>query len=71
MPVFMKSGAKGIAPVVKKLQDLMLRMRYAQVPVVAAMRGHGAGRWLRDGGVLHRAWPRWKPTSAWWRWAWA
>ncbi|MCC7150684.1 MAG: 3-hydroxyacyl-CoA dehydrogenase/enoyl-CoA hydratase family protein, partial [Rubrivivax sp.] len=43
MPVFMKSGAKGIAPVVKTLQDLMLRMRYAQVPVVAAMRGMALG----------------------------
>ncbi len=39
MPVFMKSGAKGIAPEEKKLQDLMLRVRYAQVPVVAALRG--------------------------------
>ncbi|MGY0196813.1 3-hydroxyacyl-CoA dehydrogenase/enoyl-CoA hydratase family protein [Leptothrix sp. BB-4] len=39
MPVFMKSGAKGIAPEEKKLQDLMLRIRYAGVPVVAAMRG--------------------------------
>jgi 3-hydroxyacyl-CoA dehydrogenase len=43
MPVFMKSGAKGIAPVVKQLQDAMLRMRYAQVPVVAAMRGMALG----------------------------
>jgi 3-hydroxyacyl-CoA dehydrogenase len=43
MPVFMKSGSKGILPEVKKLQDLMLRMRYAQVPVVAAMRGIALG----------------------------
>jgi 3-hydroxyacyl-CoA dehydrogenase len=43
MPVFMKSGAKGIKPEVKKLQDLMLRLRYAQVPVVAAMRGLALG----------------------------
>jgi len=43
MPVFMKLGAKGIAPEEKKLQDLMLRMRYAQVPVVAAMRGIALG----------------------------
>ena len=43
MPVFMKSGAKGIAPEVKKLQDALLRMRYAQVPVVAAMRGIALG----------------------------
>ncbi len=43
MPVFMKMGAKGIAPEEKKLQDLMLRLRYAQVPVVAAMRGLALG----------------------------
>jgi 3-hydroxyacyl-CoA dehydrogenase len=43
MPVFMKSGSKGILPEVKKLQDLMLRLRYAQVPVVSAMRGIALG----------------------------
>jgi 3-hydroxyacyl-CoA dehydrogenase len=43
MPVFMKLGAKGIKPEEKKLQDLMLRVRYAQVPVVAAMRGIALG----------------------------
>lgn len=43
LPVFMKSGSKGIAPEVKKLQDAVLRMRYAQVPVVAAMRGLALG----------------------------
>ena len=43
MPVFMKSGAKGIEPVEKQLQDAMLRIRYAQVPVVAAIRGLALG----------------------------
>ncbi len=43
MPVFMKQGAKGIAPVIKQLQDALLRMRYAQVPVVAAVRGLALG----------------------------
>ncbi len=43
MPVFMKSGAKGIAPEVKKLQDLMLRIRYAAVPVISAFRGIALG----------------------------
>ncbi|MFT3664851.1 3-hydroxyacyl-CoA dehydrogenase/enoyl-CoA hydratase family protein [Piscinibacter sp.] len=43
MPVFMKSGSKGIAPEEKKLQDLMLRIRYAQVPVVSAIRGIALG----------------------------
>ncbi|MBA2721984.1 MAG: 3-hydroxyacyl-CoA dehydrogenase/enoyl-CoA hydratase family protein, partial [Methylibium sp.] len=43
MPVFMKMGAKGIAPEEKKLQDAMLRIRYAQVPVVSALRGIALG----------------------------
>jgi 3-hydroxyacyl-CoA dehydrogenase len=43
MPVFMKSGAKGIAPEEKKLQDAMLRIRYATVPVVSAVRGIALG----------------------------
>ena len=43
MPVFMKSGAKGIAPELKRFQDFMLRLRYAQVPVVSAMRGIALG----------------------------
>jgi 3-hydroxyacyl-CoA dehydrogenase len=43
MPVFMKHGSKGIKPEVKKLQDAMLRIRYAQVPVVGAIRGIALG----------------------------
>jgi 3-hydroxyacyl-CoA dehydrogenase len=43
MPIFMKSGGKGIVPEVKKLQDAMLRVRYAAVPVVAALRGIALG----------------------------
>ncbi len=43
LPVFMKHGAKGVKPEIKRLQDAMLRLRYAQVPVVAAMRGIALG----------------------------
>jgi 3-hydroxyacyl-CoA dehydrogenase len=43
MPVFMKAGPKGIAPELKRFQDFMLRMRYAQVPVVSAVRGIALG----------------------------
>ena len=72
MPVFMKSGAKGIAPVEKQLQDAMLRIRYAQVPVVSAIRGIALGRWLPSWpSTRPSAWPRWKATWAWWKWAWA
>ncbi len=43
MPVFMTMGPKGIAIEEKKLQDAMLRVRYATVPVVAAIRGLALG----------------------------
>ena len=43
MPVFMKSGSRGIDPELKRFQDFMLRLRYAQVPVVAAVRGIALG----------------------------
>mgnify|MGYP003349312637 FL=1 len=43
MPVFMKHGGKGIAPEEKKLQDMMLRLRYASVPTIAAVRGIALG----------------------------
>ena len=43
MPIFMKSGGKGILPEEKKLQDAMLRIRYASVPVVSAIRGIALG----------------------------
>ena len=43
MPVFMKSGAKGIDPEIQKLQQLFLALRYAQVPVVSAVRGLALG----------------------------
>ena len=43
MPVFMKAGAKGIAPELEKFQRFMLRVRYAQVPVIAAVRGIALG----------------------------
>ncbi|MFM9917404.1 MAG: 3-hydroxyacyl-CoA dehydrogenase/enoyl-CoA hydratase family protein [Rhizobacter sp.] len=43
MPVFMKTGAKGIAPEEQKLQEAMLRVRYSTVPVVAAIRGLALG----------------------------
>ena len=43
MPVFMTMGPKGIAVEEKKLQDAMLRVRYATVPVVAALGGLALG----------------------------
>ncbi len=43
LPTFMKGGAKAIEPEVKKLQDAMLRWRYANVPTVAAVSGLALG----------------------------
>ncbi len=43
LPAFMAGGSKAIAPEEKKLQDAMLRLRYANVPVVSAIRGMALG----------------------------
>jgi 3-hydroxyacyl-CoA dehydrogenase len=43
LPQFMKGGAAAIAPEIKKLQDALLRLRYAAVPTVAAVRGMALG----------------------------
>ncbi|MCP5267330.1 MAG: 3-hydroxyacyl-CoA dehydrogenase/enoyl-CoA hydratase family protein [Burkholderiaceae bacterium] len=43
LPLFMSGGAKAIGPEEKKLQDAMLRLRYAQVPTVAAISGMALG----------------------------
>nr|WP_267910696.1 3-hydroxyacyl-CoA dehydrogenase/enoyl-CoA hydratase family protein [Burkholderia gladioli] len=43
MPAFMMGGAKGIEPFVKKFQEGMLRVKYANVPVVAAVSGIALG----------------------------
>ncbi len=43
LPAFMKLGAKGVAPEIQKLQQAMLRLRYAGVPTVAAVRGMALG----------------------------
>lgn len=39
LPAYMTGGAAAIAPIEKQLQDFMLRLRYAQTPTVAALRG--------------------------------
>jgi 3-hydroxyacyl-CoA dehydrogenase len=43
MPIFMKGGVKAVAEAAAGLQALMLRLRYAAVPVVAAVRGLALG----------------------------
>jgi len=43
MPVFMSGGAKAIDVEEKKMQDAFMRVKYAQVPVVAAVSGMALG----------------------------
>jgi 3-hydroxyacyl-CoA dehydrogenase len=43
LPLFMSGGAAAIEPEEKRLQDLMLRLRYAMVPTVAAISGLALG----------------------------
>jgi 3-hydroxyacyl-CoA dehydrogenase len=43
LPVFMQQGVKGIAVEVEKFQQAMMRLKYAQVPVVGAVSGMALG----------------------------
>ena len=43
LPVFMSGGAKAIGPEVEKFQKAMMRLKYSQVPVVAAVSGMALG----------------------------
>ncbi|MCX7902418.1 MAG: enoyl-CoA hydratase-related protein, partial [Burkholderiaceae bacterium] len=43
LPVFMAGGAQAIGEEVKKLQGIFMRLKYAQVPVVAAVSGMALG----------------------------
>lgn len=43
LPLFMSGGVKAIEPVVAQLQQAHMRMKYAQVPVVAAVAGLALG----------------------------
>lgn len=43
MPAFMQGGGKAIEPFEKALQDFMLKMRYSNVPTVAAIHGMALG----------------------------
>ncbi|MCE2970263.1 MAG: 3-hydroxyacyl-CoA dehydrogenase/enoyl-CoA hydratase family protein [Burkholderiales bacterium] len=43
LPVFMSGGAKAIEAEERKMQDALMRLKYAQVPVVSAMQGLALG----------------------------
>jgi len=53
MPVYMKGGAKAIGVEEKKMQDALMRIKYAQVPVVSAVQGLALGGGLEL--ILHSA----------------
>jgi 3-hydroxyacyl-CoA dehydrogenase len=43
LPLFMSGGVKAIEPAIRELQGALLRLRYAQVPTVAAVSGMALG----------------------------
>jgi 3-hydroxyacyl-CoA dehydrogenase len=43
MPAFMAGGPKGVEPFERELQECFLRLRYAQVPTIAAISGIALG----------------------------
>jgi 3-hydroxyacyl-CoA dehydrogenase len=43
MPMVMKGGPAGVEPFVKEFQDTMMKIKYSQVPVVAAVSGIALG----------------------------
>src|SRR6185312_8110292 len=43
LPAFAEGGAAAVEPIEREMQDMVLRLRYAQVPVVAAVAGLALG----------------------------
>ncbi|WP_237173376.1 3-hydroxyacyl-CoA dehydrogenase/enoyl-CoA hydratase family protein [Paracandidimonas lactea] len=43
LPVFEQGGAAAVAPIEREMQEMVLRLRYAQVPVVAGLAGMALG----------------------------
>lgn len=43
LPLFASGGPKAVEPIERAMQDMVLRLRYAQVPVVAALAGMALG----------------------------
>ena len=43
LPLFMSGGVKALEPEARKMHEVMLRLRYAQVPTVAAVAGMALG----------------------------
>jgi len=43
LPLFAAGGAAAVEPVQREMQDMVLRLRYAQIPVIAALAGMALG----------------------------
>jgi 3-hydroxyacyl-CoA dehydrogenase len=43
LPAFAEGGAQAVEPIEREMQDMVMRLRYAQVPVVAALAGMALG----------------------------
>src|SRR3546814_7841383 len=43
LPAFAQGGAAAVEPIEREMQDMAMRLRYAQVPVVAALAGMALG----------------------------
>src|SRR3546814_919185 len=43
LPAFAQGGAAAVEPIEREMQDMVMRLRYAQVPVVAALAGMALG----------------------------
>ena len=71
LPAFIAVGVAAIEDAEGFMQQTMLRLRYASVPVVSAIRGLALGGGCELGLYSARRWWRWKATSAWWKSAWA
>ena len=66
MPVFMSGGAKAIGAEEKKMQDAFMRLKYAQVPTVAAVSGMALGGGCETAScTARRRSLRSRATSAW------
>ncbi len=43
MPVFEQDGPQGVEPIEREMQEMVMRLRYAQIPVVAGLAGMALG----------------------------
>lgn len=67
-PAFMMVGVSAIDGAEQEMQSSMLRLRYASVPTVSAIRGLALGGGCEMAVYSNNASPPWRVTSVSWRW---